>query len=57
MLLTDKAVKAAKPTEKQYKLPDGKGLFLLVLPTGGKYWHFRSNGADHDAPCDLEAAE
>lgn len=42
MLLTDKAVKAAKPTEKQYKLPDGKGLFLLVLPTGGKYWHFRS---------------
>ena len=42
MLLTDKAVKGAKPTEKQYKLPDGKGLFLLVLPTGGKYWHFRS---------------
>lgn len=42
MLLTDKAVKAAKPTEKQYKLPDGKGLFLLVLPTGGRYWHFRS---------------
>lgn len=42
MLLTDKAVKAAKPTEKQYKLSDGKGLFLLVLPAGGKYWHFRS---------------
>jgi hypothetical protein len=42
MLLTDKTVKAAKPTEKQYKLPDGRGLFLLVLPTGGKYWHFRS---------------
>jgi integrase len=42
MLLTDKAVKAAKPTEKQYKMPDGKGLFLLILPKGGKYWHFRS---------------
>ena len=42
MLLTDKATKAAKPTGKQYKLSDGKGLFLLVLPTGGKYWHFRS---------------
>jgi hypothetical protein len=36
MLLTDKTVKAAKPTEKQYKLPDSKGLFLLVLPGGGK---------------------
>jgi integrase len=42
MMLTDKAVKAAKPKEKQYKITDGRGLFLLVLPTGGKYWHFRS---------------
>jgi integrase len=42
MLLTDTKVKASKPKEKQYKLSDGKGLYLLVLPTGGKYWHFRS---------------
>jgi len=42
MLLTDMKVKSAKPKEKQYKLPDGKCLYLLVLPTGGKYWHFRT---------------
>lgn len=42
MLLSDVKVKSAKPKDKQYKLPDGKGLFLLVLPSGGKYWHFRS---------------
>lgn len=41
MLLTDKQVKAAKPTDKPYKLQDGKGLYLLVLPAGGRYWHFR----------------
>ncbi len=48
MLLTDKAVKAAKPADKQYKLSDGKGLYLLVLPTGGKYWHFRSKVGGKD---------
>jgi len=42
MLLTDMKVKSAKPAEKQYKLSDGKGLYLLILPSGGKYWHFRS---------------
>lgn len=42
MLLTNLQVKSAKPKEKQYTLADGKGLCLLVLPTGGKYWHFRS---------------
>lgn len=48
MLLTDKTVKAAKPTEKQYKLSDGKGLYLLVLPAGGKYWHFRTKSGGKD---------
>lgn len=42
MLLTDTEVNSAKPKEKQYKLADGKGLHLLILPKGGKYWHFRS---------------
>lgn len=42
MLLNDSKVRSAKPHEKQYKLPDGKGLYLLVLPNGGRYWHFRS---------------
>jgi len=36
--LTDTEVRKAKPGEKDYKLLDGYGLFLLVTPTGGKLW-------------------
>jgi integrase len=38
MPLTNTAILAAKPAEKPYKLPDEKGLFLLVHPNGSKYW-------------------
>ena len=38
MALTELEVKKAKATEKQHKLADGGGLFLLVHPNGGKYW-------------------
>lgn len=38
MRLTDIAVKNAKPADKQIKLSDGKGLYLLVHPNGSKYW-------------------
>jgi len=38
MVLTAKAVDAAKPREKPYKLTDGQGLYLLVMPTGGRLW-------------------
>lgn len=31
-LLDDITIKAAKPTEKQYTLRDGNGLFLLIHP-------------------------
>ncbi|MHA1540414.1 MAG: tyrosine-type recombinase/integrase [Alphaproteobacteria bacterium] len=34
-------VKSAKPREKQYKLFDEKGLFLLVKPAGAKYWRLK----------------
>ena len=40
MGLTDTALKNAKPKEKKYKLSDEKGLYVLVLPTGGKYFQF-----------------
>lgn len=39
--LSDKAVQAAKPKEKQYKLADGDGLALIVKPNGTKLWWFR----------------
>ena len=38
MPLSNTTVRTAKPAEKPYKLSDEKGLFLLVTPTGGKYW-------------------
>lgn len=38
MALTELAVKRAKPTDKQQKISDGGGLYLLIHPNGGKYW-------------------
>ncbi|MDR1853531.1 MAG: integrase arm-type DNA-binding domain-containing protein [Azoarcus sp.] len=38
MKLTDALVRNAKPTEKDRKLADGGGLFLLVKASGGKWW-------------------
>ena len=36
--LTDTAVKKAKPGPKPAKLSDGKGMYLLINPTGSKLW-------------------
>jgi integrase len=36
--LTDRAVKTAKPTDKERLIADGGGLFLRILPTGFKSW-------------------
>jgi integrase len=41
MALTDTAIRNAKPALKPAKLFDERGLFLLVTPTGGKWWRFR----------------
>jgi integrase len=41
-LLDDKTIGYAKPTEKQYTLRDGNGLFVLIHPNGSKYFQFRS---------------
>jgi integrase len=40
-LLKETKVKAAKPTDKPYKLSDGGGLCLLVTPEGGRLWRLR----------------
>lgn len=37
-MLTVKAVEAAKPRDKGYKLADSAGLYLYVTPAGGKSW-------------------
>ncbi len=39
--LTDIKVKSAKSKAKNYKLSDGRGLFLLIKPTGSKLWRLK----------------
>tara|TARA_R100001509_G_scaffold164603_2_gene142848 strand:+ start:707 stop:1936 length:1230 start_codon:yes stop_codon:yes gene_type:complete len=39
--LTATAVKQVKPGERDRKLTDGAGLFLLVTRTGGKRWRYK----------------
>ena len=41
MALTELQVKQAKPKDKDYKLSDGKGMFLHVTKTGSKYWRLK----------------
>jgi hypothetical protein len=41
MGLTIKEIENAKAKDKKYKLADGGGLCLLVLPSGGKLWLWR----------------
>jgi integrase len=41
MPITDTKARNAKPKDKQYKLFDTDGLFLLVSPAGGKWWRFK----------------
>jgi integrase len=39
-MLTDTRVRSAKPTQRPQKLTDSRGLYLLVTPSGGKYWRY-----------------
>lgn len=41
MPLTDTAIRNAKPGTKPVKMFDESGLFLLVAPSGGKWWRFK----------------
>jgi integrase len=41
MPLKDVMIRNAKPRAKKYKMFDGEGLYLEVLPTGGKYWRMK----------------
>lgn len=39
-MLTELAIRAAKPSEKNYKLHDSGGLYLIVATGGGKWWRY-----------------
>jgi integrase len=41
MPLSDAKARNAKPKPRPYKIADGKGLFLLITPSGSKYWRMR----------------
>ena len=47
-MLTDTAIRKAKPKEKPYKVSDSQGLYLLVNPKGSKLWRvkYRMNGVE-----------
>ncbi len=48
MALTDTAVRNAKPRDREYKVTDGGGLYLLVTPAGGRLWRvkYRADGIE-----------
>ena len=48
MALTDTAIRNAKPRQREYKVSDSAGLYLLVTPAGGKLWRlkFRIDGRE-----------
>jgi hypothetical protein len=39
-LLNDITIRNAKPGEKDKRLNDGGGLYVLIKPTGAKWWRF-----------------
>ena len=40
-MLTDKAIRALRPTAKPRKVADGLGMYLLLRPNGSRLWRFK----------------
>ncbi|MGA7540824.1 MAG: integrase arm-type DNA-binding domain-containing protein [Steroidobacteraceae bacterium] len=40
-MLTRTQIEAARPQEKPVKLFDGRGLYLEIAPSGGRWWRFK----------------
>lgn len=40
-MLTDTAIRTAKPQAKPYKMTDAKGLYVEIKPNGVKAWRYR----------------
>jgi integrase len=53
--LNDKTIQNAKPKAKDYKLADGRGLYLFVTQAGGKYWRLKFRIADKEKRLSLGA--
>lgn len=49
-MLTDTAIRAAKPRDRRYKLSDSGGLQLHVMPHGSRLWRlaYRFNGKQRE---------
>ena len=52
-MLSDTAIRRAKPAAKNYKLSDGKGLYLIVTPAGGKLWNVKFRFLDKEKKLSL----
>ncbi len=37
-MLSDTKIRQARPRDRQYKIYDAKGLFIIITPRGGKWW-------------------
>ena len=48
ILLTDTEIRKAKVKALAYRMPDGRGLYLMITPAGGKLWRwkYRRGGAE-----------
>jgi hypothetical protein len=53
MALSDAQVRSAKARDKNYKLYDADGLFVLVTIAGGKLWRFKYRFAGKEKVIDL----
>lgn len=40
MSLSDTAIRKAKPADKPVKLTDDEGLYLLLMPSGSRWWRW-----------------
>ena len=50
MPLSNVTILNAPPKEKVYKLFDGGGLYVEILPSGGKYWRIKSHLGIYSPP-------
>lgn len=55
MALSDKAIKNASPRAKPFKLADSGGLFLLVGPSGTRFWRLKYRFAGKEKQLSLGA--